>query len=294
MPLAMNILLPLAFLSTTLAYPDLSPFTLLPRAGCTARGETGNCLATASCDGWSVPGECAGPKDIQCCISVPCNDGVKGLCKNNNKPCSSGYLKGKCPGGDDIQCCPDSKPPANDPPAQPSRPAECTDPKPDTCTFYPNCLEPVYRCGPEGYPIGYGLKYCRAFTGAKGALSSRGDKWVTDTMLCLQRALVPFASPAGKLSGGCSALQSRAIATHPDCYVNSGVCTLGPADWTVIVRTVAPKNLFGSLDNLKAVLKTVGGCAEFYLWLIKEGIVKAAEEIADVAEDVWDKVTFWD
>lgn len=34
---------------------------------------------------------------------------------------------------------------------------ECSDPKPNTCNFYSDCLESRFHCGSSGYPIGYGL-----------------------------------------------------------------------------------------------------------------------------------------
>lgn len=51
------------------------------------------------------------------------------------------------------------------------------------------------------------------------------------------------------------------------------MCTLPVGDWGVIVETVSLKELFGSMDALKATLETVEGCADFYAWLI-ERVVK--------------------
>ena len=31
------------------------------------------------------------------------------------------------------------------------------------CEFYPQCLEATSPCGPRGYALGYGYKYCRRF-----------------------------------------------------------------------------------------------------------------------------------
>ena len=120
-------------------------------------------------------------------------------------------------------------------------------------------------------------------------MSAKGKKWVTDTMLCLQKALVPYATTS---STSCGNLKDVAFASHPHCYVDSGVCAI-PGDWPTIVETVSLKDLFGSLDALKAVLKTVEGCVEFYEWLIARGIIKVVDEVEDQAKDVWDKVTSW-
>jgi len=143
---------------------------------------------------------------------------------------------------------------------------ECSDPKPDSCSFYPDCLEAHLHCGPSGYPIGYGLHYCEKFSALRGQMSAAGKMWVTNTMLCLQRDLVAYGD--GSQTTTCDALKLYAFATHADCYVKGGICTLSPTDWVMIIKTVSFKELFGSLNALKATLQTVNGCIGFYLWLI--------------------------
>lgn len=171
----------------------------------------------------------------------------------------------------------------------------CTDPAPNSCSFYPHCLEERYSCESDGYPIGYGLHYCNAFTGAKSQMSSEGQAWVTNTMLCLQRALVPYAK--GQKSTSCDKLKEYAFGTHPECYVNSGVCSLPLDDWSVIVNTVSFTELFSSWDAFKATLQTAGGCTEFYTWLIKNKVVNVVEDtgeaIGDAGEAAWDWATSW-
>lgn len=72
-------------------------------------------------------------------------------------------------------------------------PAICTDPQRDNCSFYPVCVESRYHCGPSGYPIGYGLRYCEKFREERDKLSAEGQDWMLNTMLCLQRKLIPYA-----------------------------------------------------------------------------------------------------
>lgn len=110
-------------------------------------------------------------------------------------------------------------------------------------------------------------------------------------MLCLQKNLVPYAT--GEQSTTCSALKEFAFGTHPGCYVSSGVCALPPQDWEVIIKTVSLKELFGSIDALKATLQTAGDCVEFYEWLIERGIVKLVDKVEDAARSVWKKITDW-
>lgn len=149
---------------------------------------------------------------------------------------------------------------------------ECSDPKPNSCSFYPDCLEALFHCGPSGYPIGYGLYYCEKFSALRSQMSAAGQAWVTDTMLCLQSDLVIYGN--GLQNTTCSALKAYAFGTHADCYVKSGICALPPTDWVKIIKTVSIKELFSSLDALKATLQTVKGCVGFYVWLIGNAILK--------------------
>lgn len=203
--------------------------------------------------------------------------------------CGGGsFVTGYCPGDSTIQCCVKAGPSDR----ISLRDSDCTNPKPNTCNFYSDCLEKEVHCGPSGYPLGYGLKYCNAFTAARPRMSGAGQAWVTATMLCLQNKLVPYATGAEK-AASCSALKSAAFATHPSCYVSSGVCKLPPTDWAIIIQTVSLKELFGSLDALKQTLITVSDCAGFYEYLIKQGIIKVVDAVKDAAKDVWHKITSW-
>jgi hypothetical protein len=110
-------------------------------------------------------------------------------------------------------------------------------------------------------------------------------------MLCLQRNLVPYA--LGEKSATCPKLKEFAFGTHPGCYVSSGVCALPPKDWEVVISTVSLKELFGSVDALKATLQTAGNCVEFYEWLIERGIVKVIDKVEDKAKSIWKKISDW-
>lgn len=173
----------------------------------------------------------------------------------------------------------------------------CSDPVPNSCTFYSNCLESRFDCGSSGYPIGYGLHYCELFTKSSSEMSPEGQAWVTKTMLCLQRALVPYAT--GAESTTCSALKDYAFGTHPSCYIDSGVCTLPPSDWPIIVNTVGLSDLFNSWNAFKATMETAGVCGAFYAWLIDSGYIyviageEAAPAIEQAGEDIWNWVTSW-
>ena len=85
------------------------------------------------------------------------------------------------------------------------------------CAFYEE-VQSVMQCSPGGYPIDFGLRYCRRFKEAEGAFSKevinleksvkglamydlniqnsfQGRKWVGDVRKCLMRKLLPVFCP---------------------------------------------------------------------------------------------------
>ena len=141
-------------------------------------------------------------------------------------------------------------------------------PQPDDCTFYSQCLEPRYNCGSTGYPLGYGYYYCNKFEAVKPQLSTAGQAWVTDTMLCLQNALVPEALGQSSAVQGCQNLWDYAFSTHAGCYLQSGICLLPPNDWFIIVQTIGVENLVTNFQALIQAVETAVACLAFYEWLL--------------------------
>ncbi|RPA87304.1 hypothetical protein BJ508DRAFT_199167, partial [Ascobolus immersus RN42] len=151
----------------------------------------------------------------------------------------------------------------------------CLNPPPNTCDFYLDCLEARYKCSNKGYPLGYGYKYCSKFKNSAENFSQQGQKWIVKTMTCLQRylisdALVPIAgigSTKEKLEY-CEALRKKAFGTHPECYIQSGVCMLPATDWVELLKVVKFEALFQSWESVKATVDALTGCGEFYYFVL--------------------------
>ncbi|KAJ4478803.1 hypothetical protein C8J55DRAFT_536400 [Lentinula edodes] len=147
----------------------------------------------------------------------------------------------------------------------------CTSPPPRTCTFYTACLEPHFHCGPEGYPVGFGEKFCTKFNLPEnvGRLSPEGKEWMWTTMRCLQIALVPelqipvVPTTTGSISA-CKALEDKAFSTHAPCYLSSGLCSLPPEDWLAIVEIIDIKTLLSGWDAFDGGVEAGKGCLEFF------------------------------
>lgn len=150
----------------------------------------------------------------------------------------------------------------------------CFDPPRGQCTFYAQCLEVQYHCGEDGYPLGYGQKYCDKFNtvlqSSPEQFSSKAIKWTLDTMQCLQRALVTDVIQSQLADNvlcpymDCHKVQEIAFESHAACYLDNGICSLQIWDWIEIVRIVGVGTVVGSWDALEETLKVAGGCLR--LW----------------------------
>lgn len=154
--------------------------------------------------------------------------------------------------------------------AQTSQPVAtdiCSNPIRDSCAFYETCLEAQYHCGSSGYPLNYGLKYCSKLTAVRPSFSGAGQTWMLATELCLQRALVPYATaPLGTYN--CDQLRAAAFGNHADCYVQNGLCSLPVSDWVDLVDTVGILTLVESEQALVSTLEAAADCIGFYTWLL--------------------------
>ncbi|KAF9891876.1 hypothetical protein FE257_002838 [Aspergillus nanangensis] len=124
--------------------------------------------------------------------------------------------------------------------------------------FYTECLEARYNCGPSGYPLDAGYKYCSKALEVQDTLSPAGQTWVTDAMLCLEEKLIPLATQ--EEPGTCAELNDYALSSHPDCYVKSGWCALPLNDWTTILDVVFPF-FFSEIHAVKEAFEVAIDCA---------------------------------
>ncbi|CAF1119226.1 unnamed protein product [Didymodactylos carnosus] len=131
----------------------------------------------------------------------------------------------------------------------------CLNPPTKSCQFYVSCMETKTNCGSDGYALRYGSKYCTKFMNNIKSFSSEGQTWVYMTMNCLQKALV---TPLKNCENNCKKLEDLAFASHPSCYVSSGVCNLPPSDWFSILVVIA-KDL-SAKKSLVQALKTSTSC----------------------------------
>lgn len=138
----------------------------------------------------------------------------------------------------------------------------CEQPVENDCFFYVECLEEKFECGYTGYPVSYGFKFCRKFQKAK-RFSPRGKAWITSTMLCLQKALVPFANDSYPVNEkACGAVEDWGFSTHSACYTEheNSFCFLGPLDLMNAINVIGPGALVGNPKARRQVKEVMGIC----------------------------------
>lgn len=127
------------------------------------------------------------------------------------------------------------------------------------CSFYTRCLEPTVPCGPFGYSINYGQKYCESFKKDSPNFSPKGQEWLWMVMTCLQENLLPITN--GTISKPtCKGLKTFAYATHAECYTIPGhsVCDIPPGDWVRLLWII--KNELFDVETLKTAIQVNKNC----------------------------------
>lgn len=146
---------------------------------------------------------------------------------------------------------------AGDAPVYPDD-ASCASPRERNCSFYSACLEHRHPCGPDGYALGYGERYCYAFKN-EARFSAAGVAFRDATMLCLQRYLASIDRKALDAMS-CTDVTDRAFASHPACYTQAGtsICDLPIRDAFLVLHTIAPKDLLSrrALAQEASVVRT--------------------------------------
>lgn len=133
------------------------------------------------------------------------------------------------------------------------------------CDFYEKCLEVKFKCGPTGYPLGYGGKYCKKFTKLIDIFPDKGQQWIRKTLNCLKYALLPFSE-----GSNCKTIFNTAFDSHPQCYFDSGFCELFldvkqlPTLMRALVNVYEVKD-FASALSMKQIFLTAKMCGGDYI-----------------------------
>lgn len=131
----------------------------------------------------------------------------------------------------------------------------------DDCEFY-TCMETKRACGPKGYQVGFGRKYCLKFTENQTKFSYEGQGWLNRTKLCLMKKLLENHNEVV-----CDSIKKQAFKDHIACYYDSGYCELSGADKWNIMKIVGSSILKPKL--FKSGFKIQRRCSKKRNWLLK-------------------------
>lgn len=129
----------------------------------------------------------------------------------------------------------------------------------NSCEYY-LCREKANPCGPKGYFIGFGYRYCYA-SREKFAdkMTENGKVWLVNVAQCLRdkTELAPIET-------ACDRIKSTVVNSHSDCYLKTGFCDLPKSDRLKVIELVSrevtdPEVLKQGLDILSHCSKTRRG-----------------------------------
>lgn len=123
-----------------------------------------------------------------------------------------------------------------------------------TCDFY-LCQEQHFNCGPNGYNLGYGYKYCSLSNSnlLNQMKSIEGQQWVVDTFTCLQTKNYENSLDLANETNDkkiCELIADTSYDSHPDCYIQAGFCQLSAYEKGLILNLIKQEAF-----SLRAILQ---------------------------------------
>ena len=107
-----------------------------------------------------------------------------------------------------------------------------------TCDSYA-ALESDMNCGSQSYIQRFALPYCQAYLQQNDQFSPQGQIVLAKIRSCLQNELLNDADDGLT----CQNIQDIGVASHYDCYIQSGFCSLNAVD-TERVMWIAKAQVF--------------------------------------------------
>ncbi|KAH7711020.1 Protein W01A8.8 [Aphelenchoides avenae] len=129
----------------------------------------------------------------------------------------------------------------------------------DGCNAY-KCIEDKERCGPKGYPLAFGLKYCNRFfePDVYNRYDKPGQAFIRCTKDCLIGVLQNWTTKCSNIP--CDVLEGAAFTSHVDCYLSCGFCDICANNKAALWHTYDLKDFISkhAWDQVVAVAKACG------------------------------------
>ena len=120
-----------------------------------------------------------------------------------------------------------------------------------SCDYYV-CAEQHDPCGPKGYWMGWGHRFCQKFLDKEDQFSFEAAQWLRENRNCLQARAEEITERSQ-----CSGIRKGAMESHVACYVDTGFCELSLSDkasilWNLRAAMSAPEAWIEGLNLNKA------------------------------------------
>ncbi len=131
--------------------------------------------------------------------------------------------------------------------------AYACEPSPESCDYY-LCKEEEKRCGDNGYLLDFGYHLCEVYLKQERQSSLALQDWYPKVRLCLQKAVDKLDPEMS-----CATLKTNAFASHEDCYLQTGFCSLSWEDKFEVWK-LAGAAAFSS-ESIEVSLKILAYCS---------------------------------
>jgi hypothetical protein len=120
--------------------------------------------------------------------------------------------------------------------------AEHCTPRVQSCGYY-LCEEKNHHCGPKGYPLGFGFRFCQVFLNTEKSYSPEAQTWLRKVRVCLMKK---FQEANAYEERTCREIKTISFRSHVGCYVSTGYCHLKANDkfqifWALRTSLIYPE-----------------------------------------------------
>ncbi|KAI6229959.1 Stanniocalcin family protein [Aphelenchoides fujianensis] len=126
----------------------------------------------------------------------------------------------------------------------------------EVCNEY-RTFEHERQCGPKGYFLAYGERYCNKFLDSVSSFDEDGRKFIRCTATCLVDSMRSYLDQHS--SGTCAAIEHDAYRQHVKCYLKCGFCGACKANRRALLSVYKASDFF-SFDAMRTVLSVLRKC----------------------------------
>ncbi|KAI1728648.1 stanniocalcin family domain-containing protein [Ditylenchus destructor] len=131
------------------------------------------------------------------------------------------------------------------------------------CFAY-KCFEKTAHCGPNGYLLAYGTKYCQRFhePDVYDRFDEDGKAFINSTASCLINKMEQYIQKHSEKLIDCNDLTAEAFRSHVDCYLQCDFCHVCKTNKAALFHAYDLTDFFDKLA-LEQVWSIISKCGIF-------------------------------